>query len=189
MSRRVNRRRNATNHTPSSFIPTIPSTNTSSQTCVPTTTTSSADISSPETVLSTTIQTPSSSAPTHLANEPSDPEWCTFADSISSTVYPFQEAAEEDIATLQLLLPQDEVSEPRVRILRDRIILHFQLASEPTRNTVVTARYDTLELARCIGCEEIGIIGNPCTADQCEDSGNIFANSITSTVSSWPNVP
>ena len=189
MSRRTNKQRNATNNTTSSSILPITSTTTSSHTCIPTTTTSSPDISFPETVLSTTLQTPSSSVPTHLANESSDPEWRTFAESINSTVYPFQEAAEEDIATLQLLLPKDEVSELRVRILRDRIILHFHLTSEPTSNTVVTARYDTLELARCIGCDAIGIIGNPCTADQCEDTGNIFANSFTSTASSWPNVP
>ena len=39
---------------------------------------------------------------------------------------------------------------------------------------------DALPLAQCCGCNAIGPIGNPCTASDCEDSGNIHSDRLRS---------
>ena len=173
MSKRVTR-----NHNTSS-VPDITTSSTSSQNRVPTTTTSSTDTSIPEPVPSTIDSVPSASNHPQPLNEFNEPAWCDFADSINSTIYPYQEAAEQDIATLQSLLIPEEVLETRVRTLRDKIILYFKLDTEPIYNNTATARYETPELAKCVGCEGIALLGNLCTEDQCIDSGNIYADSIS----------
>ena len=41
---------------------------------------------------------------------------------------------------------------------------------------------DSLPLATCCGCNAIGPIGNPCTASECEDSGNIYSDRLRSEI-------
>ena len=173
MSKQVTRNRNT-----SSFPDTITS-NTSSHNIVPTPATFSTDNPTPEPVPSTIDPVPSASNHPQPLNKFGEPAWCDFADSINSTIYPYQEAAEQDIVTLQSLRIPEEVLETRVRTLRDKIILYFKLDTEPIYNNTATARYETPELAKCVGCEGIGLLGNLCTEDQCIDSGNIYADSIS----------
>ena len=70
------------------------------------------------------------------------------------------------------------------RSLRSNTVLPPTIASSSTAVNLLhfsptNAISDTTNLAQCIGCNHIGPLGNFCTASDCEDTGNIFADTIS----------